>query len=197
MRISLSDVFRIWKAQFGEQSDGTCLCFLLGKLAMQDRGLGDLFHDLLGWIKGGSSRLRHIRHFGTAQAPDVAQTGLKYVATVHFNGTAGDFDTAAAVCHRRQTNRGFACTGFSDEAKNLSLGQIKVNAVHDFDLVGFLAWGIHRGSDFKAADFQQLIGHPRPPFRLVVRFRTQSATRFTEMARTAIVIAGQSAAPIP
>src|SRR5690606_21322613 len=67
---------------------------------------------------------------------------------------------------------------------------------------------IDRRLDAQVADVEQDAGlfrgrslqvghHPRPPFRLVVRLRIQSATRLTEMARMAIAAAGMRAAPMP
>ena len=78
--------------------------------------------------------------------------------------------------------------------------QVETDAMHDLDIVRAFTRRIDRRPDLEIAHFQQDIArfaHPRPPFRLVVRFSTQSATRFTLIASVAMATAGQSAAPMP
>ena len=54
---------------------------------------------------------------------------------------------------------------------------------------------VGHGACAPGAPDAQCFAHPRPPFRLVVRFSTQSATRFTLIASVAIATAGHSAEP--
>lgn len=84
-----------------------------------------------------------------------------------------------------------------DQAKDLALLQFEIDTVHDLDLVRPFTGRIDRGADRQPADLYQGIAHPRPPFRLVVRFSTQSATRFTLIASVAMATAGHRAAPMP
>ena len=86
----------------------------------------------------------------------------------------------------------------TDEAKDLALLQLEINAMHDLDLVGFGIWWINRRADLETAYFEEWVAHyPRPPLREVVLLRIQSATRFTEIASVAIAKAGTNAAGMP
>ena len=88
--------------------------------------------------------------------------------------------------HRLADHR-FARTGFTDQPQHLARFQIKIHPVHDFDVAGFFARWIDRRTDFQATYLEQgFIGHPRPPFSEVVRFRIQSATRLIEMHKVAM-----------
>jgi hypothetical protein len=78
----------------------------------------------------------------------------------------------------------------ADQPQHLALFQRHRHALDDLDLLGRLAGRIGRGADLQAAHLQEVLAHPRPPFRLVVRPRIQSATRLTEIASVAIAIAG-------
>ena len=164
---------------------------------MLDRGLGHLFHDLLGRVERSSCGLRHIGHFTAAQAAHIAQRGFQDITPVDPDLSTGNLHTAAAIGHGGKADGGFAGAGFPDETEYLALFQIKADAMHDFDVMRPFAGRIDRCPDFQVTDFNQWIAHPRPPFSEVVRFSTQSATRLTEIASVAMAKAGISAAGMP
>lgn len=78
----------------------------------------------------------------------------------------------------------------ADQAQNLAAFKFEIDTMHDLDVMRWLIGRIDRRADLEATHLYQSITHPRPPFRLVVRFRTQSATRFTLIASVAIATAG-------
>ncbi len=142
--------------------------------------------------------MRHIGHLGPTQLAQTLHRFLHDVTAIDPNFAAGDFDPTAAIGHGSQTNSGLAGTAFADQTQHLAFGQIKADTMHDFNRMRLFAGRIDRRADLQIADFQKaIVAHPRPPFRLVVRFSTQSATRFTEIASVAMAIAGTRAALIP
>ena len=102
------------------------------------------------------------------------------------NLAAGDLYPAAAIGHSGQPDGGFARAGFPDEPQHLAGLQIKVDAVHDLDINRLFSGRIGGRADFQAAYLEKWLGHPRPPFSDVVRFKIQSATRLIEMQSVAM-----------
>mmetsp|Transcript_18295 Transcript_18295/g.29190 ORF Transcript_18295/g.29190 Transcript_18295/m.29190 type:complete len:251 (-) Transcript_18295:7125-7877(-) len=190
VRIAVADVLRVWQAQFSKQFNSPALGLLLGEFALEDRSLGYLIHDLFGWVERGRCGLAHIGHFSAAQGAHVGVRSLQDVAPVDPNFATGDFDTTAPVCHRRQANGRLASARLSNETKNFALLNFEAHAMYDFDIMRFFSRRINRCANLEVLDFEKRIAHPRPPFSEVVRFRIQSATRFTEIAKVAMATAG-------
>ena len=165
---------------------------------MADGGLNHLIHNFFGRIETCSGGLRHIGDFRAAQFAQIRDTALQDVASVDPNFTAREFHAATPIAKRREADRGFTRAGFTDEAKDLALLQLEIDAMHDLNLVRFCIWWINRRADLETAYFEEWIAHyPRPPLREVVLFKIQSATRFTEIASVAMAKAGTNAAGMP
>ena len=140
----------------------------------------------LAGLKEGGSGLADVCYLGPAQPADVTDARLQDVAPVDLNRAARQFHTAAPIGHGGKADRGFARAGFPDQTQYLAGGQIEIHTMHDLDVARFFSRRINRCADFQATDSEKWFAHPRPPFRLVVRFSTQSATRLIEMHSTAI-----------
>ncbi len=202
MRVSVADVFGVRQAKFAEQRHGAGFGVWARNSAGGDGCFGDLIHQFARGVKAGRGGLGHI---GDALSPKPSQCrgrrGSNFFA-VQNDLACGQPDAAASIGHGRQANGRFSRPTFPDQPHDPSLVQAQAHPLDDHDVLGRFAGGVGCRFDPQVANIQQgrfdLSGrflwrfgvHPRPPFRLLVRFRIQSATRFTDMASDAMATAG-------
>ena len=93
-----------------------------------------------------------IGYLGTTQPADIARFGLQNVPTIDHDRPTGEFHTTPPIGHGRKANGGFSCTGFSDQAEHLACFNIKIDTMHDFNVMWFFARWVNGRSDFEAAD---------------------------------------------
>ncbi len=190
MRIAPSDTFRLRQSKLFKQYNRARLGLGLGEFPMSDRSFRNLFQYLLCRVEARSRRLAHIGNFPTTQGAQIALGGFQDVAPIDPDFAARQLNAAAPIRHAGEANGRLASAGLSNQAQHFSFLQIKRNTVHNLDIMRLFSGRIDCRPDLEVTYFDKRFSHPRPPFRLVVRFNTQSATRFTLIASVAIAIAG-------
>ena len=197
VRIAVADGVGVRQAQTVKQADRARLGLGPAHDAVVQGGFDHLLHQLFGRVEGGGGGLRNVGHFAPAQGPQARGSFFQDVTAIDQQLASGQAYATATVGHGGQADGGFAGAAFADQPEYAALFKAEGHAFDNGDVTRRLTRRVGRRLDFQVCHFQKHIAHPRPPFRLVVRFSTQSATRLTEIASVAMAKAGIKAAEMP
>ena len=159
MRITATEIVGIRQAKAVEKIDGAAFGFFGIGNAMFQRGLDDLFHQLLGRVEGGGGRLGHVSHLFAAQSAKAARAALHDVATVQKNLSARNAHATPAIAHRRQADGGLASTGLADKAQHLALFKRQRDIFDDNDILGRFAGRIDGRFYPQVSDVEEWVSH--------------------------------------